>query len=663
VLDHLRKTAEPARDDGRSARHGLDRGKPEKLGDRDRTPIARDVHGRHRKDPRAPVQRGKVGVGDRAEDLDTALCREPAKQVGIAAFGRGGVVAGGADDAKLSAFGHGLDQAVDALVRRQPSDEEDTPADDLRVGREAHGVGTPVDHPGQRRRRAEFARRIRRYREEAVEEPREKPQPGPSSEAVVGDRRRDPAYPRVDGGESARGAPEMVRVDDVGVRERMTEPDRDRMRGMPAEEQKRPKNADAKATRLPPHPLAPAEADELAVDTARERAPELERVPLPAPEDAVRAEERRRDVDDPHLVLPLVTLGDPGRLSGGYLYHQRMAEAAPAYGARIVFLSFPEWPFPLAALRSQTVLRRARDLRPSAVLLDSIASAFAWPALAASRPGVPVVGVLHQPPGGIDHRAARAWVQALLDRLAWRRANLLIAASEHLAAQLVDAGLAESRIRVVPPGRDIAPVPSGSAPDLRGGREAAFLTIANWLPRKGILELLAAFARLPAHAATLHLVGDESADTRYAAQVRSRLTDRQLAGRVVVHGRLAREEVAALYGAADVFVLPAYREPYGTVWGEAMSFGLPVVGWRAGNLPYLAENEREGLLVSPGDVGALSGALLRLASDGALRTRMGAAAKRRALTRPTWHESASLFFAAIREVAGARGDTTSRRGS
>jgi glycosyltransferase involved in cell wall biosynthesis len=358
-------------------------------------------------------------------------------------------------------------------------------------------------------------------------------------------------------------------------------------------------------------------------------------------------------VDDPHFVLPLVTLGDPRRLSGGYLYHRRMAEAAPAHGARIVFLSFPDWPFPLAAVRGRAVLRRAKDLRPSAVLLDSIASAFAAPALAAGRLRVPVVGVLHQPPGGIDHQAARSRSQAVLDRLAWRRASLLIVASEHLAAELVEAGLAESRIRVVPPGRDVAPAPSYPGLDLRQGREAAFLTVANWLPRKGILELLAAFARLPAQAATLHLVGDHSVDPRYAARVRSLLADGALAGRVVVHGRRTLEEVAALYRAADVFVLPAYREPYGTVWGEAMAFGLPVVGWRAGNLPYLAENEREGLLVPSGDVEALTSALSRLASDGALRSAMGAAARRRALARPTWDESASLFFAAVREAVEA----------
>jgi glycosyltransferase involved in cell wall biosynthesis len=97
-------------------------------------------------------------------------------------------------------------------------------------------------------------------------------------------------------------------------------------------------------------------------------------------------------------------------------------------------------------------------------------------------------------------------------------------------------------------------------------------------------------------------------------------------------------------------VLPSLKEPYGTVYGEAMAFGLPVVGWRAGNLPYLAEDEREGLLVQPGDIRGLAQALRRLAEDPALRAQLGAAAKHRALSRPTWDEVAALFFGHLREV-------------
>jgi glycosyltransferase involved in cell wall biosynthesis len=86
-----------------------------------------------------------------------------------------------------------------------------------------------------------------------------------------------------------------------------------------------------------------------------------------------------------------------------------------------------------------------------------------------------------------------------------------------------------------------------------------------------------------------------------------------------------------------------------------MAFGLPVVGWRAGNLPYLADDGREALFVPPGDIDGLSRALRRLATDPPLRRRLGEAARARASARPTWDESAALFFGAIRGALGRDG--------
>src|SRR5690606_1108336 len=127
-------------------------------------------------------------------------------------------------------------------------------------------------------------------------------------------------------------------------------------------------------------------------------------------------------------------------------------------------------------------------------------------------------------------------------------------------------------------------------------------------------------------------------------RVRARLARPDLAGRVVVHGPLPIDGVAALYQAAAAFVLPSLTEPYGTVYGEAMAFGLPVVGWRAGNLPHLADDGREGMIVPPSDTAGLARALRTLAEDDGLRHRLGTAARERALTRPTWDECAALFF-------------------
>jgi len=351
------------------------------------------------------------------------------------------------------------------------------------------------------------------------------------------------------------------------------------------------------------------------------------------------------------LTIALLTLGDPGRLTGGYLYHQRLVQLAPRHHSRIQFVSFPDRPFPLAGLHAPAVLRQAAALGADVLVLDSIAAAFMGPWLTFQHPTRPLVGMLHQPPGGIDHGPLRTAVQARLDRLAYRHARRLLVASESLAADLQAQGVPPARLRVVPPGRDVAATVGPPPGDLRQGRQAAFLCVANWVERKGVHSLLDALARLPADAATLHLAGDDRAEPRYAARVRARLARPDLADRVVVHGPVPLDRVAALYQAADAFVLPSLKEPYGTVYGEAMAFGLPVVGWRAGNLPYLADHEREGLLVEPGDLLGLSSALLRLATDASLRENLGAAARVRSLARPTWEQSAALFFDSIRETA------------
>ena len=351
----------------------------------------------------------------------------------------------------------------------------------------------------------------------------------------------------------------------------------------------------------------------------------------------------------PHrLSVSLVTLGDPDTLTGGYLFHRRLAELAPRHDARLVFASFPANPFPFPVLSGPRLLRALSAQRPDVVVLDSIAAAFLAPWTAAVR--VPMVVMAHQPPGGIDHGPARRYVQAVLDRAAYRRAGRVLVASQLLADQFAGHGFADTL--VVAPGRDVAPAPAGQRRDLRGDTRAALLCVGNWVARKGILQALDALAVLPTGLARLHLVGDDRPEPGYAARVRRRLTRADVAGRVEYHGRLSREEVAGLYRDADVFVLPSLREPYGTVYGEAMAAGLPVVGWRAGNLPYLAEHEREGLLAEPGDQAGLVSALRRLAEDEKLRARLGAAAQQRAATFPTWDQTAGRFFWAVREAAG-----------
>jgi glycosyltransferase involved in cell wall biosynthesis len=361
--------------------------------------------------------------------------------------------------------------------------------------------------------------------------------------------------------------------------------------------------------------------------------------------------------------VTLLTVGDPNRVTGGYLFHRRLADRAPDHGAEVRFVSIPDLPLPWATAAGLVWLLAPETRNADVLVLDSIAATAAAPWLGHVR--APIVGMLHQPPGGIDAPHVQRRFRMPFDRRAYRACEMLMVASDWLAGELQATGLPADRIRVVSPGKDLDVAASSSTglggvggidrASLRRDRLMAVICVANWLPRKGILELLEAIAGMPDAVATLHLVGDTATPGPYAGRVRERIGRADLRDRVVLHGLIGQAAVHRLYLAGDAFVLPSFEEPYGTVWGEAMAAGLPVVGWRAGNLPFLADHDVDGLLVPVGDIRALRAEIERLARDEALRERLGHAAQVRAAARPTWDQTAARFFAIIHELlAGHR---------
>jgi glycosyltransferase involved in cell wall biosynthesis len=109
------------------------------------------------------------------------------------------------------------------------------------------------------------------------------------------------------------------------------------------------------------------------------------------------------------------------------------------------------------------------------------------------------------------------------------------------------------------------------------------------------------------------------------------------------------ETLGAAYIAADLFVLPSLYEGYGVVFAEALAHGLPVIAYDVGPVPGLV-GEEAGLLVPPGDVGALSDALDLLLKDPASRDLMSAAARRRAAELPRWEDTVAGFAQVLLEV-------------
>lgn len=104
----------------------------------------------------------------------------------------------------------------------------------------------------------------------------------------------------------------------------------------------------------------------------------------------------------------------------------------------------------------------------------------------------------------------------------------------------------------------------------------------------------------------------------------------------------------------DVFVLPSFAEGTSKSIIEAMAHGLPIITTSVGGSPDLLTSET-GILVPPGDSAALAEAMQRLASDPALRKRMGHAARERYLKLFTPAPVISMLLDTYARVAGRNG--------
>ena len=158
------------------------------------------------------------------------------------------------------------------------------------------------------------------------------------------------------------------------------------------------------------------------------------------------------------------------------------------------------------------------------------------------------------------------------------------------------------------------------------------VTVARLVREKGVLDLAEAAAALKADDRIYFLiVGDAlpSDRTSVAHELKRHRATAELGHRWRSLGY--RRDITRLLQAADIFVLPTYREGLPRSVIEAMAVGLPAVATNIPACRELVEPGRTGLLVPPGDIASLTAALASLADSAELRAQMGARARERAL--------------------------------
>jgi glycosyltransferase involved in cell wall biosynthesis len=264
---------------------------------------------------------------------------------------------------------------------------------------------------------------------------------------------------------------------------------------------------------------------------------------------------------------------------------------------------------PLAIGRAAAALRRHRPQ----VVLTLMKKDVRITAPAARALGVPVV---------VRHANDRPFGRSPHYRLLYGSIAAHHVANSHATREtlLRSAGwLAADDVSVIHNGIDLEPFASARAAELplpAGALAIGF--IGRFDERKGLLDLARAWPAVAAALPAAHLVLVGKGPAEDAA--RALLGD---APRVLWLG--FRPDVAAVLKAMDLLAVPSHWEGFGLVAAEALAAGVPVVAADASSLPEIVRDGREGLLVPPGDVAALSAALIRLGADPAERERLGAA--------------------------------------
>jgi glycosyltransferase involved in cell wall biosynthesis len=339
----------------------------------------------------------------------------------------------------------------------------------------------------------------------------------------------------------------------------------------------------------------------------------------------------------------------PGSLdtpTGGYAYDKRIIAELERMGWQIALVDLGEgFPWPSEATRSKARAQLSGIPTGWPVVVDGLALG-ALPDVASELPN-PLLALVHHPLAlewGLSSEQAESLRQS--ERRALARALGVVvtsAATGRIVAS--DYGVPTERITVVRPGND--PVPSA-----QGSRDGALhlLSVGAVVPRKGFDVLIAALAEVSHLEWRLTIAGDLTRDPATAERLHADIVRHGLTGRVATPGAVSSEQLASLYNGADLFVLASRFEGYGMAYADALAYGLPVIGTKAGAIPETIPADA-GLLVDAGNVAALADALRRAIADAGLRLRLSGAALAAARQLPTWPQSARIFANALEALA------------
>lgn len=353
--------------------------------------------------------------------------------------------------------------------------------------------------------------------------------------------------------------------------------------------------------------------------------------------------------------LTLAYPGDIQTLTGGYIYDRHLIEDLPVlFGWQVTGMRLDER-FPwIDQTTAESEARRLSEVAVEDILvIDGLALGALGDHARLIAKKRPFIALVHHPlalESGLTPEQSDAF--RISEQLALSQASAIVVTSPATKQTLLeDYGVSDKPIAVAEPGinQAISQLPAArvnKAPDAA----VQILSVGSIVPRKGFDILVQSLQSLKDLNWHLSIVGDKERSAPTTTALQEQIKAAGLSSRIELLGSLPGQALDLLYDSSDMFVLASRFEGYGMAYAEALSWGLPIIGTKAGAVTDTL-SATGACLIEPENPLALSHALRELITQPAVRHRMAKEAMLFAKNLGSWDTTARLFSQAITEMS------------
>lgn len=239
-------------------------------------------------------------------------------------------------------------------------------------------------------------------------------------------------------------------------------------------------------------------------------------------------------------------------------------------------------------------------------------------------------------------------------RYTLKRCDYITPNNEGHKKQLLLLGIPEEKITVVPNGVDTEKFKPRNKGILRKRlnlpKGKRIILFVGWLiPRKGCEYLIKSISEIIKTDRNIKLliIGEGLLEQKLKVLAE----DLGLKDYIDFKGTISPDRIPFWMNASDIFVLPSLSEGKPNVVGEAMACGLPVIATNVNGTPDFIEDGKDGFLIPPKDVDALTDKLKLLLDTPSLRTKLGKKARKSILRKDlTWERCAKDYVTIYKKV-------------